>query len=1045
MKRALFLLAALCLCVTFVPSANAQIVVGLSTIDVNPETTSVEGYSATLLDYNACYYYDAYVEGYLYEDVNGKDSDAFHGICTAEAFTDTLANPGHIYTEIGDHYIVAYFYDAGFGFYDPFGFSNFGGEYGGSYNFNGCNCATYYFEEYIYLGSTIVSIELEPPCNKVPTLTVSPNPVTRSQQATFTLDPANLCSQRTIQNWFFTDGARDRITVRKSLHPGSTSWSGLMVANGSVTVTVTQGGHTYSPHATVTVSDRQGNFPSPVPTPERRSASTPPFDCRGTPITFVTPPRPGQALGKSCLLPVDTPTPGLLNDNGPNHGYTFVTSIDHTGSNYVYFVHPELEDPTTAFFRAQCGDFDPATNTGFVSGARLVELIAGHEAGPRNSHFQEYADALRDPQKNIGAGLEEVVSAPDDSPDTFSQTEQRVINERASLLSAAASVEPCGFHGQLNENCMSEGVVNTDRDANNVVHPFFPCRPKSLSANAFASHVDLTWIDQSSNEVGFSIERLTGGQFVPIATVATDGVSYSDTSVMPSTDYTYRVLAFSSPTTPSFDSNHLTVHTPAAGGGGTGAPAPPTGPAAAAASSSQIVVSWVDASSNEDGFKVERRTGSGLYSQIATVGANVTSYADASVAPSTSYTYRVRAYNISGDSPYSGEIGATTPAASPSAPIAPSSLASNGISSTQVILSWADNSNNETGFKIERRTGIGSYSQIATVGANVTSYSDNSVVGSTPYSYRVRATNATGDSAYSNELGVTTPGNGPIAPSNLVATGISSTQVNLSWVDHSANESGFKIERRTGSGSYAQIGTVGINVTGYIDTSVSSGVSYTYRVKAYNAAGDSGYSNEASVTTVFPTLPAPPSNLSAVVVSISRVDLAWTDNSYDESGFKIERSTGNGAFIQIATVPANVTSYSDTSVAPFTTYSYRLRTYTASGDSTYCNWATVSTPTAPGAGPAAPCCLSGYAGGGSGGPVFVSLTWADRSSDETGFVVERKEGNGSWYTVAYLPADSTSLGDSTAAPSTAYSYRVGAYNSTGKNYSGEFPVVTPDP
>src|ERR1051325_8955914 len=78
----------------------------------------------------------------------------------------------------------------------------------------------------------------------------------------------------------------------------------------------------------------------------------------------------------------------------------------------------------------------------------------------------------------------------------------------------------------------------------------------------------------------------------------------------------------------------------------------------------QLQLSWVDNSSDETGFKIERKTGTGgTYAQIAFVGANVTSYTDPSLTNSTTYCYRVNAFNTAGNSPYSPEACATTPAA----------------------------------------------------------------------------------------------------------------------------------------------------------------------------------------------------------------------------------------------------------------------------------------------------------------------------------------------------------------------------------------------
>jgi hypothetical protein len=255
-------------------------------------------------------------------------------------------------------------------------------------------------------------------------------------------------------------------------------------------------------------------------------------------------------------------------------------------------------------------------------------------------------------------------------------------------------------------------------------------------------------------------------------------------------------------------------------------PTAPSNLTATAASSTQVNLVWKDNSSNETGFKIERKTGSnGTWAQIATVAANALSYSNTGLSAGTTYLYRVRATNTAGDSAYSNEVSVTTPV---SLPTAPSNLTATAASSIQVNLVWKDNSSNETGFKIERKTGSnGTWAQIGTPAGNLVSYSDTGLTASTTYVYRVRATNTGGDSAYSNEVSVTTPASPPTAPSNLTATAVSPTQVNLAWTDNSDNEMSFKIERKTGSaGTWAQIGTAAANALSYSNTGLTASTTY---------------------------------------------------------------------------------------------------------------------------------------------------------------------------------------------------------------------------
>jgi Protein of unknown function (DUF1566) len=96
----------------------------------------------------------------------------------------------------------------------------------------------------------------------------------------------------------------------------------------------------------------------------------------------------------------------------------------------------------------------------------------------------------------------------------------------------------------------------------------------------------------------------------------------------------------------------------------------------------------------------------------------------------------------------------------------------------------------------------------------------------------------------------------PVAPTNLVGN-LTNSQIVLIWTDNSTNETGFTIERKIGTGSYTQIGTVATNIAIYSDVAISAGNTYSYRIFSTNSAGNSTtYSNEVTITIPLPvTIP----------------------------------------------------------------------------------------------------------------------------------------------------------------------------------------------
>ena len=203
-------------------------------------------------------------------------------------------------------------------------------------------------------------------------------------------------------------------------------------------------------------------------------------------------------------------------------------------------------------------------------------------------------------------------------------------------------------------------------------------------------------------------------------------------------------------------------------------------------------------------------------------------------------------------------------------------------------------------------------------------------------------------SGYSNNSNTTTQACTLAAPSNLTTIAVSQTQINLSWTDNSSDETNFRVERSpNGTSGWTEIATVAANTTTYNDTGLTCGTPYYYRVRVYPSSDTSysGYSNDLNTTTQACTLAAP-SNLTATAVSQTQINLSWTDNSSDETNFRVERSpNGTSGWTEIAAIAANTNNYNDIGLISGSTYYYRVRAYRSSDNnfSPYSNIANATT------------------------------------------------------------------------------------------------------
>ncbi|HEU5202701.1 MAG TPA: multicopper oxidase domain-containing protein, partial [Candidatus Limnocylindrales bacterium] len=304
----------------------------------------------------------------------------------------------------------------------------------------------------------------------------------------------------------------------------------------------------------------------------------------------------------------------------------------------------------------------------------------------------------------------------------------------------------------------------------------------------------------------------------------------------------------------------------------------------------------------------------------------------------------------------------------------------------------------------------------------------------------------------------------PLAPDGLtyVVTGNgNNTRLTLTWNDNSINETSFVVQRKAGAGAWADLPGPSLSpldqpnthgTRSYTDTSFRwNSNAYAYRVVALNTIGYGGAYPGMTVKSISPEIAVirAPTGLSAGLLGGPvRVNLTWTDNAANETGFVIERSLDGVTFSQIGTAPARnntgTTSFADPTVALDTTYTYRVAAVNTvvAGQSAWSNLATVNVSV-----PSAPSSVAAANGANQGGNRSVVLSWTDTSNNESGFVVQRATDAAFTTGVASTNVAANASGATITGLSrnTNYYFRVWSTNVLGPSAqvnATPFPILT---
>jgi autotransporter-associated beta strand protein len=276
--------------------------------------------------------------------------------------------------------------------------------------------------------------------------------------------------------------------------------------------------------------------------------------------------------------------------------------------------------------------------------------------------------------------------------------------------------------------------------------------------------------------------------------------------------------------------------------------------------------------------------------------------------------------------------------------------------------------------------------------------------------------------------------NPPAAPGGLTAAAVSGCEIDLTWTNNATNATSQVIRRSTDGVNFTQIGAMMRGATNYADTSLPMATTYYYQVFANNADGNSPVSNTAHAATQPAQPPATPSGLTATGVATNQINLTWIDNSTNEDGFNLERSSNGGNYSSLAMLAADTTTYADTNLSAGTTYFYRVLAFRSCwGNSAYSTPASATTLVPPA--PVTPVGLVAIPGNGK-----INLSWLT-ASGASSYNLKRATSSSGETNLVFTAG--TTYTDAGVVNGVTYYYVVSAVNAGGEGNNSREASATP--
>ena len=522
-----------------------------------------------------------------------------------------------------------------------------------------------------------------------------------------------------------------------------------------------------------------------------------------------------------------------------------------------------------------------------------------------------------------------------------------------------------------------------------------PSAPSGLSVSNTIASLTLKW-NAVKGATGYEIYRAgTDGKYSKITTVTS--TSYVDTSVKNNTQYSYRIKAYNTACTSAFSTAASLKKTQIS-----------VSNLKADANGSKVQLSWTGVVTGAEGYVIYRRTEGGSYAEIGRTSGNT--YSD-TISAGIKYYYAVAVYSGSrteGKCPEVGVMYLAEPAVTG---------ASNITSGVQVKWSKVTGA---TGYIVYHKGAGKGWARIADIkDGSTVNYTDTTAASGTTYTYTVRAYNKDTMSDWNSTKSLMRISDTTLTGASNITSGV---QVKWSKV---TGATGYIVYRKGAGKGWGRIADIKSGSTvSYTDTTAASGTTYTYTVRAYNGSTMGDWHSAKSLMRLSDTTVSGASNITyGVQVKWSRVTGA--------TGYIVYRKGAGKGWGRIADIKSGSTvSYTDTTAASGTTYTYTVRAYNGSTMGDWHSTRSVKRLSDPKL-------TSAYKVSGG-----INVRWTGVTG-ATGYIVYRKSGSGSWGRIADIKSGSTvSYTDRTAKAGTTYTYTVRAYSGSTMGDWSSVKVIT---